>query len=664
MRSRRTLTRGNTVLAGMILVSFLGTAALMLNSTSDFVRSESQVAATLAQNTVAMKKCPDGSYVATNETCPSEATKPPQKCINNNIIHVEVSSTPGAKPNVVTRVENKPPAGTPDKKGCFVSFCATTAPTSGSPRTICTSPRYYDGDEALNKDSADNGAANTNFAQGLVASVEAGDMNVDYGLSPNDLQGLPSDTTKAVFSAFKEQGDAWQVSLSETQSAMKKAAEENLDLTGLEEIQKEQLTQIIKFDSYTKALGGTTGVVTPTPKDDGKVTTPEEKAPEQKGGQTTFDQNKGLGGLFTGQGAYSQRGADGVGGLLGGQQQCSGLMALFGGCQQGGLGGLGGLLGGQQQQQHCVVSQYPLIVQPYPAQPGCLNYNPQQQCGLITQLFGKCPSPNQNPNSSGGNPANNPYGSQSCSITASPASISAPGQAVTLTWRSQGNAHSAVIYEVGTRGPNGSAVVYPQTSTNYTMTVFGQAAGEARCEAYVTVGGSGTGGQTPHAQISCQPMRADVGMQVAIAYSCANATTSSGNGFTTNGALSGSATATISSQGLGLPTQNLTLTCSKDGVTHSAGCEIQVNKPVIIFVSNPKQIKAGETANVGWVTSGMQSCVVSSPSQSGFTSENASNASPSGVAKTPPLTEDTQFVLTCTTGGGNTKTAELTVDVK
>lgn len=309
-----------------------------------------------------------------------------------------------------------------------------------------------------------------------------------------------------------------------------------------------------------------------------------------------------------------------------------------------------------------------------------------------------------------------------CTITASPKNITQPGQPVTISWQSQG-AQAAYISNLGQVGPSGSTTISPQQTTTVTMQVIGhpqqgqqqqynpygggygqqqgqyvwnpqlgayvymqgqqqqqqnpymqigqqigQAIGgggggqQAQCQTQITVGADGGGGNQK-AQISCQPKIADVGMQVAISYACQNSVASKGEGFATDNKLSGSAQATVASPTPGSTSVKYGLTCSKDGQTDSAECTVNVNKPSIVLVANPKNIKSGETSTIGWVTGAMESCIVSSPTLTSFTNENKNNTSTSGVAKTPGLTQNTKFVLSCTTKAGGTKTAETTVEV-
>lgn len=323
---------------------------------------------------------------------------------------------------------------------------------------------------------------------------------------------------------------------------------------------------------------------------------------------------------------------------------------------------------------YCIVSNQPLIVHNYAARPGCLNYRPQsalqQQCGTtgsggligtIVSLFRK-----SNANCQNGNNGPTP----TCTITASPTSISAGGQPVTLTWQSQ-QAFSANLSSMGNVAPQGSVTVNPQTTTTYTLQVDGyhdsysgkQLRGQ--CSVQVVVGGQGGGDGAPKAEISCRPEVADVGMSMAISFACRNSATSGGTGFDTNGQLSGSATPVIESPTIG--SNNVVkygLTCSKEGKTDTAECTVQVNKTSIVLIANPREVQSGGEANIGWVTGGMEECTIASPTLSGFTAENAGNTSTSGVAKTPPLTQETKFVLSCTTKSGGTKTAETTVQIR
>ena len=174
---------------------------------------------------------------------------------------------------------------------------------------------------------------------------------------------------------------------------------------------------------------------------------------------------------------------------------------------------------------------------------------------------------------------------------------------------------------------------------------------------------SGSDAAGPSAQISCQPQIADVGMTLAISYSCSSGT-SVGSGFQTNGAQSGSATTTISNPPGNTNIATYGLMCTDQGRTGSAQCSVQIGRPSIVLVANPKAVASGKTSALGWVTSGMQSCVISSPDLSGFTSQNAGNTSVNGAVATPVLTSAATFLLHCVTLGGGTRQASTTVSVQ
>jgi len=178
-----------------------------------------------------------------------------------------------------------------------------------------------------------------------------------------------------------------------------------------------------------------------------------------------------------------------------------------------------------------------------------------------------------------------------------------------------------------------------------------------------TPGGGGTGAvAVPVAEVTCNPQIADVGAQLTISYSCSTGTASS-PAFTVGQQPSGSASLVVASPPAGLNTATYPLTCTNQGRTARAECSVQVSQPTIILVANPKTVPANGTSLIGWLTSGMKSCVVSSTDQSAFTAENAGNTSTSGVASSSPITAQTNFVLTCQTQGGGVRSATTTVTV-
>lgn len=174
-------------------------------------------------------------------------------------------------------------------------------------------------------------------------------------------------------------------------------------------------------------------------------------------------------------------------------------------------------------------------------------------------------------------------------------------------------------------------------------------------------GGPATG--TPTAQISCSPQTADVGQTIAISFGCGNASGSAGSGFDTGNQLSGSASTTISNPPAGAKSATYALLCRNQSATTQAQCSVAITRPSIILVANPKVIAVNASSTIGWVTTGMQSCVISSPDSQQFTAQNATNNSVNGVAITPALASSASFILNCTTMGGQSKSATTVVQV-
>ncbi len=167
----------------------------------------------------------------------------------------------------------------------------------------------------------------------------------------------------------------------------------------------------------------------------------------------------------------------------------------------------------------------------------------------------------------------------------------------------------------------------------------------------------------PTAQMSCQPKVIDAGMSVAISYSCGNATgsTGTGPGFSTDNNTSGTSTAQVTEVPDDATRVNFALTCRNENLTARAECSVQIARPTIVLIANPRTVQAGESSRVGWVTSGMKSCEVWSPQMPGFSVANQSNTNINGTATTSPISRDTTVLLTCETIGGAEKEAYIDI---
>lgn len=186
-----------------------------------------------------------------------------------------------------------------------------------------------------------------------------------------------------------------------------------------------------------------------------------------------------------------------------------------------------------------------------------------------------------------------------------------------------------------------------------------------QCNPSSNPGGSDGPLGEPTAELSCQPKVVDVGMSVAISFSCGNSTgsTGAGEGFTTDNATSGARTVAIKNPPSSAKGINFGLTCRNQSRIARAECSVEIARPHIVLVANPQAVASGESSRVGWITSGMQSCTISSPQMPGFTTQHANNKSVNGSATTSPVSRDTTVVLTCTTVAGGTKAASTTITI-
>jgi hypothetical protein len=365
----------------------------------------------------------------------------------------------------------------------------------------------------------------------------------------------------------------------------------------------------------------------------------------QPAGGNEFQNCAGSGFAGAGCGQQQKGGGDGPpgGGQPDGPPGGGGPPNTFGDPQGGGMGGgMGGAMGGIG--------------------------------GALARMFGGGQQRQQNPY--GQNPYNNPYNQQMCQT-------SYQCQGNTLVYRTPQCQQQPLQYcqygcdQTGTmcaqqpspygRGTDGQPCPQPpQKPDNGECSAGVWQSLSATNNGCVTgwkcsVTGSPT---APKAEITCTPQVADVGATVSIEYSC-SAGTVTATGFTVaSSTLSGTASAVVPAPAQGSNLATFGITCAKDGLTAGAQCNVQVARPSIVLVANPKKVKAGESATVGWVTAGMRSCVVSSPDSAAFTDANKNNTSINGVAQTPAINSPMTIRITCETLGGATKAAETRIEVE
>jgi hypothetical protein len=157
-------------------------------------------------------------------------------------------------------------------------------------------------------------------------------------------------------------------------------------------------------------------------------------------------------------------------------------------------------------------------------------------------------------------------------------------------------------------------------------------------------------------------------MTISLSYACAGgATSASTTGFTIpSDSLSGTASAIVQKPTLG-NTVTYGLTCKKGATTASAQCSVRTAGTSIVLIATPEKIQKSETdelkrkSTVGWVTTGMQSCVISSADLPSWSDSQASITSVAGAVTTPVIDADTTFKLTCQTLGGTEASSTVKV---
>ena len=175
-------------------------------------------------------------------------------------------------------------------------------------------------------------------------------------------------------------------------------------------------------------------------------------------------------------------------------------------------------------------------------------------------------------------------------------------------------------------------------------------------------GSAGSGGQ-PSATLSCQPQIADVGMTISFSYACSNATGSSGSGFNTQNALSGSTTTIIATPPAGANTASYGITCINGTQTASQQCSIQLNKPWISLVAIPSVVAKNGSSAIGWVTGGLKSCALSIMNASA-TSSSPTAVDVSGVNTLFSIATTTSISLTCQTLSGGMSQATSSIIIQ
>jgi hypothetical protein len=152
----------------------------------------------------------------------------------------------------------------------------------------------------------------------------------------------------------------------------------------------------------------------------------------------------------------------------------------------------------------------------------------------------------------------------------------------------------------------------------------------------------------PTASLSANPTSITAGQSSTLSWRSTNATSCTGGGFSTNGAISGSALVTPST------TTAYSLSCSGNGGTASASATVSVASPTptASLSANPTSITAGQSSTLSWSSTNATSCT-----GGGFSTGDAT----SGSAVVAP-SATTTYTVSCS-GNGGTASASATVSV-
>ena len=135
------------------------------------------------------------------------------------------------------------------------------------------------------------------------------------------------------------------------------------------------------------------------------------------------------------------------------------------------------------------------------------------------------------------------------------------------------------------------------------------------------------------------------GSSATLQWSCSNSTSSSGGGFSTGGATTGSVSVTPA-----VGTTQYTVQCSNGG---QSTVSVTVSSAIMNISANPALVRSGGTSVISWSASNVNSCTV--------TGTGISASGLSGSATTPAITAETTYTLTCQVTGLGAVSRPVTV---
>ena len=209
------------------------------------------------------------------------------------------------------------------------------------------------------------------------------------------------------------------------------------------------------------------------------------------------------------------------------------------------------------------------------------------------------------------------------------------GEKLTLSWRSD-NALSCESAQFDTKGKTvGQAAVSPLATVSYALTCTG-IGGESYATYPVSV--------IPAApDFAATPSTINEGSRTTLSWSCPYSTGSSGGGFSTGGAVSGSASVAPAT------TTPYILQCNPHG--REVLATVEVLHPQIALTIRPNIVRPGDTPLILWSASLVNkgSCELLGP--------GVSLLGESGSSVLPPVTGTSTYTLSCETAGGSISTS-------
>ena len=157
-------------------------------------------------------------------------------------------------------------------------------------------------------------------------------------------------------------------------------------------------------------------------------------------------------------------------------------------------------------------------------------------------------------------------------------------------------------------------------------------------------------GAAQRATLSC-PRSAAFNTPITIQWSCPDAQYSAGEGFSTNGAPTGSVQVTPNGE------TTYRVDCSVGG---SASCTVFAASPVAEIVAHPQSVPLSARTSVFWVADNVDRCVISGPN----VRKEVAGGGLRGSTPTGTILDDTPFTIECFIGGSDTPIVTDTVTVE